>query len=292
MDEQASAGFRAQVERLVAEGKLTPEEGQDLLGEPEGQEAQEKSAAEEGAAHSTASGEDTPPHLLLDVSGFALRVVQDSGVSGPQLHASEEGRLTLEATPQGWRVARQGGERFYGWSNLSAILTVPFEPHDAQVSVGGGSVSLPELRGVAHLRVGGGSVSLEGAAELQAQVGGGSLRAGDIAGPVALKVAGGSARLGNAGALVGTVAGGSLVWEPRLLGGEHTLSVSGGSARIGLQPGSGVNLHAQATAGSVKASFPLQKSGQYATYTYAGVLGDGGASLRIKVAGGSLVVDA
>ena len=31
-------------------------------------------------------------------------------------------------------MARQGGERFYGWSNLSAILTVPFEPHDAQVS--------------------------------------------------------------------------------------------------------------------------------------------------------------
>lgn len=291
MNEQANEGFRAQVERLVAEGKLTPEEGHELLGEPE---AGDEPAAPEvpDAVPAVWAPEQVPPHLILDVGGYTLRVVVDGRVPGPHLNASEDGRLTLEATPRGWRVGRQGHERFFGWSTLSAILTVPFEPHDAQVSVGGGSVSLPELRGSAHLRIGGGSVSLGGAATLQAHIGGGSLRAGDIAGPAALKVAGGSAQLGDTGDLVGTVAGGSLAWSPRLLGGEHTLSVSGGSARIDLQPGSSVDLNAQATAGSVKASFPLQKSGQYATYTYTGVLGDGGASLRVKVAGGSLAVNA
>lgn len=292
MNGHADESFRAQVERLVAEGKLTAEEAQGLLEGSGEQAAPPEDPAASAVAAGRAEANQTPPHLILEVGGYTLRVVVDERVARPQLNASEEGRLTLEETAQGWRVARRGGERFFGWSSLSAILTVPFEPHDAQVTVGGGSVSLPELRGSAHLRVGGGSVTLERAAELQAQVGGGSLRAGDIAGRAALTLGGGSARLGGAGSLVGTVAGGSLAWNPRLIGGEHTLTVAGGSARIDLQPGSGVSLHAQATAGSVKASFPLQKSGQYATHTYSGVLGDGGASLRVKVAGGSLVVEA
>ncbi|MFC4485877.1 hypothetical protein, partial [Cupriavidus campinensis] len=105
-DEHSTDDFRSQVQRLVAEGKLTPEEAQGLLGQPEAPNLGT------GDVIYTASGDgETPPDLLLEVHGFTLQVVQDTGQVSPQLHVSEDGAVLLDATSQGWRVGRRPEQR-------------------------------------------------------------------------------------------------------------------------------------------------------------------------------------
>lgn len=288
MNEQANEGFRAQVERLVAEGKLTPEEGQELLGEPEGMAAED--APENMAAHYTASGEDTPPDLHLDVSGFTLRVVLDSGVVSPQLHASEDGKLLLEARPDGWRVARRPGQEHIGWSSVSAVLSLPFSPRHVRARVSGGNVTLPDLGGELVAQVSGGNVRAGRAASLQAEVSGGNLTAAELSGPTQVSVNGGNLSLEGARTLNATVNGGHLKWAGCLTGGEHRAEVNGGSATLRLLPGSSVTVEADVTVGSFKADFPTERRGSFMTMQHTGRLGAGEAHLSCRATAGQIKV--
>lgn len=288
MNEHVDENFRAQVERLVAEGKLTPEEAAGLL---EGSEVQAAGAElPPMQAHYTASGEDTPPDLRLEVSGFTLQVVEDTSVVSPQLHVSEEDRLLLEATPQGWRVARRPEQRLVGWSNLKAILTVPFVPRHVAARVEGGNLTLPDIAGEMRADVNGGNVRMGRAGSLHAEVNGGNLNAADIAGPAHLTVNGGNLTLTRAGSLNASVNGGNLKWAGQLTGGDHRLEVNAGNASLHLLPGSSVQLNADVTVGAFKADFPTRKQGGFLNTRHSGQVGDGQARLSCQVAAGQVKV--
>ncbi|SMB89273.1 hypothetical protein [Deinococcus hopiensis] len=285
MNEHANEGFRAQVERLVAEGKLTAEEAAGLL---------EGTHAEVGPAglfltSTSAGGEDVPPDLDLHVSGYNLTVLYDAGVSQPQLSANREGELSLTATPEGWRVTRIGRSHYHG-ETLRAILTVPFAPRHARTKVEGGNLTLPDLGGGVVAEVNGGNVRMGRAASLEANVNGGNLNAAEMGGPTHLTVNGGNLTLEGARALIASVNGGNLRWTGQLVGGEHRLEVNAGNATLHLLPGSSLNVQAEVTVGAFKADFPTHKSGGFLNNRYTGQLGGGEAQLSCQVAAGQIKV--
>ncbi|GBF05794.1 hypothetical protein DAERI_060054 [Deinococcus aerius] len=286
MNEHVDEGFRAQVERLVAEGKLTPEEAAGLL---EGMVEEPPGTAELTALPIAADSGDTPPDLLLKVSGYNLTVIQDGEVGQPQLSANREGLLRLTATPEGWEVARIHRGPVHG-ETLRAILTVPFAPRHVRAKVNGGNLTLPDIGGEMLADVNGGNVRMGRAASLRADVNGGNFNATEMGGPTHLSVNGGNLTLEGAQALNASVNGGNLRWAGSLAGGNHRLEVNAGNATLHLLPGSSVRFEADVTVGTFKADFPTQKSGGFVNTRYHGQLGRGEALLSCRVAAGQVKV--
>lgn len=141
MNEHANDSFRAQVGRLVAEGKLTPEEAAGLL-EGEERVVDTVSPREAAGADAALAGE-TPPDLDLQVHGYSLTVLHDPSVMRPQLSANYDGEVTLTATSNGWRVDR--AKRRDGLP-VKAILSLPFAPRHVQARIHGGTSSFPTSR--------------------------------------------------------------------------------------------------------------------------------------------------
>ncbi|GAA5533680.1 hypothetical protein [Deinococcus aluminii] len=286
MNEHVDESFRAQVDRLVAEGKLTPEEAAGLL---EGTEQETAAPADLPVLQTAADSGDTPPDLVLKVSGYSLTVIHDPAATQPQLSANREGELSLTATPDGWRVARthplQGNH-----SLLKAILSVPFAPRNVAAQVEGGSLTLPDLGGEMRADVNGGNLRMGSAGSLQADVNGGNLNAAVIRGPAHLTVNGGNLTLTQAASLNASVNGGNLRWAGQLTQGDHRLEVNAGSATLHLLPGSNVQLDADVTVGAFKADFPTHKSGGFINTRHSGQLGSGDARLSCRVAAGQVKV--
>lgn len=280
--------FRAQIERLVADGKLTTEEAQGLLEgtPPTGSESGESLQFRE-LPEGSATG-DVPPDLILDVSGYTLQVVTDGGLSQPQLHASEDGRVMLAATPQGWRVARRPGQPHGSWNNVRAVLSVPFAPRHVRAEVSGGNLTLPDVGGEMIAEVNGGNVRMGRAASLKADVNGGNLTAAEMGGPTHLNVNGGNLSLTGAHSVNASVNGGNLKWAGVLSGGDHRLEVNAGNATLHLKGGSSLRVDADVTVGAFKADFPTQKSGSFVTTHHTGQLGSGDATLSCRVAAGQV----
>ncbi|WP_272976045.1 hypothetical protein [Deinococcus geothermalis] len=286
MDEHHDESFRAQVERLVAEGKLTPEEAAGLLEGPLGETAPPE---DRPVLRPVADASDTPPDLRLKVSGYSLTVLHDSALSQPRLSANREGELSLTATPDGWqvrRIQRHSGDH----SPLKAILSVPFVPRNVATQVEGGSLTLPDVGGEVRAEVNGGHVRMGRAASLQADVNGGNLNAADIAGPAHLTVNGGNLSLEQAASLNASVNGGNLRWAGQLTQGDHRLEVNAGNATLHLLPGSNVHLDADVTVGAFKADFPTHRSGGFLNTRHSGQLGSGDARLSCRVAAGQIKV--
>lgn len=284
-DSSPSEEFRAQVERLVAEGKLTADEAHGLLDAP---------AAADAAPHERpaptpypAGTDDVPPDLILDVTAYTLQVVTDPAVGRPSLHASEDGRVVLDPTPHGWRVARPPGQHT-GWTNVRAILSVPFALRHVRAEVSGGNLVLPDLGGEMIAVVNGGNVRMGRAASLRADVNGGNLNAAEMGGPSDVNVNGGNLILTGAHALNASVNGGNLKWAGVLAGGDHRLEVNAGNATVHLQPGSSVRVDADVTVGAFRADFPTQKTGAFVTTRHSGQLGGGDATLSCRVAAGQV----
>lgn len=291
MNEHADESFRAQVDRLVAEGKLTPEEAAGLLeGAPEPERPQEVTAPPSLPVPSPHAAGETPPDLRLEVSGYTLQIVEDGSVAQPELHGSEHDRLRLEATPQGWRVSRRPGDHAVGWNNLRAILTVPFVPRHVSARVEGGQLTLPDIGGEMQAEVNGGNLRMGDADSLQADVNGGNLTAGEVDGPANLNVNGGNLNLERAGSLNASVNGGNLRWAGQLASGNHRVEVNAGNATLHLLPGSSVQLDADVTVGAFKADFSTHKSGGFLNTRHHGQVGSGEARLSCRVAAGQVRV--
>lgn len=292
-DNTQSEEFRAQVQRLVADGKLTAEEAQGLLDGPDGggervADGVQLRPVQPSGDPADADLADTPPDLKLEVSGYTLQVVIDSHVYQPQLHVNEDGTLLLEATPQGWRVARHPDHRQGGWGTVRAILTVPFVPRHVNAEVSGGNLNLPDIGGEMLADVNGGNVRMGRAASLKADVNGGNLSAAEMGGPTLLSVNGGNVSLSGAHALNASVNGGNLKWAGLLSGGDHRLEVNAGNATLHLWPGSSVRVEADVTVGAFKADFPTHKRGSFVTTHHSGQLGGGEAALSCRVAAGQV----
>ncbi|MFD1731657.1 hypothetical protein ACFSC4_12220 [Deinococcus malanensis] len=237
----------------------------------------------------TASGDgDTPPDLRLDIHGFTLQVVQDAAQVSPQLHVSEDGRVLLEATSQGWHVSHRRGQNHSNRHNVRAVLTLPFTPRHVFAEVHGGALTLPDIAGEMQAKVHGGNVRMGQALSLQAEVHGGNLTATEIGGPTQLNVHGGNLSLTGAESLNASVNGGNLKWAGVLGDGTHRLDVNAGNATLYLNTGSSLQVDAEVTMGAFKANFPTQKQGSFVTTRHSGQLGTGTGRLSCRVAAGQL----
>ncbi|MDV6375932.1 hypothetical protein [Deinococcus arenicola] len=290
MNEQQQPGqpaedFRSQVQRLVAEGKLTAEEAAGLL-EVEVAPA-ESSEAVVLAEMPQDSASEIPPDLTLKVSGYTLTVVHDPSVHAPHLSANEQGVLRLTGTPRGWEVQRVGQLQGH-WGNIKAILALPFAPRHVRATVEGGNLTLPDAGGEMLAEVNGGNIHMGRAASLKAEVNGGNLTAAEMDGPTHLNVNGGNLTLTGAHSLNASVNGGNLKWAGVLSGGDHRVEVNAGNATLHLLPGSSLRVDADVTVGAFKADFPTRKSGGFMNTQHAGELGGGTASLSCKVAAGQV----
>lgn len=286
-DQHPASEFHAHVQRLVAEGKLTPEEAQGLLEDTQDTPTAQPQPASPLDASDVPADAGRDLHLL--VRGYNLTVLTDPALSAPQLAANEDGRLSLEQTPQGWRVARIPGQQ-HGGSTLKAILTLPFTPGHTRAEVSGGNLTLPDLAGGLRAEVNGGNVRLGRAHSLHADVNGGNLNAAEMSGPTTLTVNGGNLTLTGARTLNASVNGGNLTWAGQLGGGNHRVEVNAGNVKLHLQPGSSVHIDARVTLGSFKADFPTSKSGGFLNTHHAGQLGGGDARLHCQITAGNLKV--
>ncbi|MDR6219826.1 hypothetical protein [Deinococcus soli (ex Cha et al. 2016)] len=286
-DQHPASEFHAHVQRLVAEGKLTPEEARGLLDDtqdPPTTQTQPTSILAPGD-HPTDAARDL--HLL--VRGYTLTVLTDAALSTPHLAANEDGRLSLEQTPQGWRVARIPGQPHTG-SSLKAILTLPFTPGHTRAEISGGNLTLPDLAGGLRAEVNGGNVRMGRAHSLHADVNGGNLTGAQMSGPSTVTVNGGNLTLTGAATLNASVNGGNLTWAGTLSGGDHRVEVNAGNVKLHLQPGSSVHIDARVTLGSFKADFPTGKSGGFLNTHHTGQLGGGDARLHCQITAGNLKV--
>ena len=300
MNEQGAEDFRSQVQRLVADGKLTPEEARGLLADLETPDpvslqkdheptpaAESPSAEAAGAPHAQPALAD----LTLRVSGYTLTVVHDEGVPVPQLSANHEGELRLSGGPGGWTVERQRrGHDARHWPPLQAILSVPFLPRQVRARVEGGGLTLPELRGELRAEINGGSLRVGRALALKAEINGGNLGAEEIEGHTEVRVNGGNLSVGGARSLNASVNGGNLTWTGELRGGDHRVEVNAGNVSLHLRGTSSLRLDANVTLGALRTSFPTQKSGGFMASRYTGQLGDGAARLSCQVTAGQLSV--
>lgn len=286
MNEHANESFRAQVERLVAEGKLTPEEAAGLLEVDESAPAQAADSSE-----STAEGGsgETPSDLDLHVTGYSLTVLHDPSVTAPHLSANRDGEVTLTVTPDGWKVERL---RRQSGQPVKVILTLPFAPRHVQARIHGGNLHLPDLAGEAIASVHGGNVRMGRAASLRADVHGGNIKAAEMSGPTHLNVHGGAVKVEGGRSLNAVVNGGNLGWAGCLTGGDHRVEVNAGNALLRLSPGSSVRVNAEVTVGGFMANFPTSKSGGFMNARHTGQLGDGAADLSCRVTAGQLMVTA
>lgn len=286
-DQHPASEFHAHVQRLVAEGKLTPEEARGLL-----DDTQDPPTTQTQPTSILAPGDhpaDDARDLHLLVRGYTLTVLTDAALSTPHLAANEDGRLSLEQTPQGWRVARIPGQPHTG-SSLKAILTLPFTPGHTRAEISGGNLTLPDLAGGLRAEVNGGNVRMGRAHSLHADVNGGNLTGAQMSGPSTVTVNGGNLTLTGAATLNASVNGGNLTWAGTLSGGDHRVEVNAGNVKLHLQPGSSVHIDARVTLGSFKADFPTGKSGGFLNTHHTGQLGGGDARLHCQITAGNLKV--
>lgn len=288
----SSDNFREQVQKLVAEGKLTAEEAEALLGArlskdpvtPAPQPAGEARSAHddapislvktESSADLIASGGAVPPRLHLHVAGYSLEVFVEEGRSAPELRVNVEGRLQLLGNGEGWHVSRipkTWEDRSEGWVERVLQGFIQEAPLRAELRVPAGITEV-------HAKVQGGNLSLAG-------VPGATVHA---------KVQGGNLTLADAGEVQAKVQGGNLKWNALVQGGRHDVVVQGGNANLKLLPGSSLRLDGDVTAGNLSAAgFPVTKTGRDpVSASYQGVLEDGRASLTLKVQGGNVRIAA
>ncbi|WP_425147842.1 hypothetical protein [Deinococcus sp.] len=286
---ETGEGFREHVERLVAEGKLSTDEAQELLA-PGELEARQMTDPQPGWVELDAGELPTvgiPADLHLKIDGYGLQVVFDPGLARPRLSANRGGELRLWAGPEGWTVERTGGPRSRTWG-LKAVLSLPFVPDAVRAEVNGGNLTLPDVMGEVRLSVSGGNTRLGRAAGLKAEISGGNLSSGEISGGASVRISGGNARLDGAAGVQATVNGGNFNWSGRLLGGEHRIEVNAGNATLHLLEGSSVTVQADVTLGGLMASFPLTKTGGMMQAHYSGTLGSGAAHLGCTVNAGQI----
>ncbi|WP_420597211.1 hypothetical protein [Deinococcus sp.] len=316
--------FRLQVEALLAQGKLTPEEAADLLGEgvevQSAQSAEAVSLSQPGTQNASSATpnipnipgipavapligklvnrlvkevaphqqSDTPDDLRLEVAGYSLIVSVDSSLSAPQLGGDTEG-LTLNASHKGWTVAQSGGFRM---GSRRATLAVPFAPRHVRAEVAGGQLVLPDVSGELQVEVSGGNLRAGDAGHLKAEVSGGNLTAGAVGGNLHLEINGGNGTVARSQTLIAEVNGGMLNWTGLLREGQHRVEVNGGAASLNLEAGSSVQLSAEVTVGQLVSNFPTTKRGGMLNATYSGTLGSGAAGLSCQVSAGQVRLNA
>ncbi len=218
--------------------------------------------------------------------------------------------FTFEENPG---VVRVRGERRSFWSwfsslNLHYDVRVP-KNTVLEIKTGGGRIEVDSMGRDAELKTSGGPISVNGlSGRLLARTSGGGIRVQQIDGNADLETSGGpiDATFIN-GALVAHTSGGSIHAEEiagridaHTSGGavtavlsrnnSHggTISSSGGSISVAVDPAANLQIDASTSGGTVRSDLPIRMSGEISRHSIEGTLGSGGSTLSVHTSGGSV----
>lgn len=159
----------------------------------------------------------------------------------------------------------------------------------------GGSVRLAHIGGVLNATTSGGSITVEEcSAESRLTTSGGSIRIDRADGKVIARTSGGTIEIDDArAAVVASTSGGSLQANFRSQPqDDSSFTTSGGSITIALAPNVGIDLDASSSGGRVSTEFDvmMQAGASRNKNSLSGAIQGGGASLKLRTAGGSIRV--
>ena len=208
-----------------------------------------------------------------------------------------------------YAVAERKGNRRWGRNSYSISFAV-YAPRNTETDLrtSGGSIRLESLAGTQIARTSGGSMRAENIdGDLNLRTSGGTIRIADIQGNIEAKTSGGSIDVGKAigdvtahtsggsitiegvsGNLSARTSGGSIRAYFDELGDEIDLSTSGGSIRVTVPKGAGLDVDLRGN----RVNTELQNfSGSSKRRSLEGSLNGGGTSLRARTSGGSVTLN-
>ncbi|TSA87184.1 hypothetical protein FNU79_04640 [Deinococcus detaillensis] len=286
----ASAGnsdaFRLQVQALVVQGKLTPEEAADLLGEgvetflsaPQ-PEASTPVGLNKPAAEPQPASEPTPATESTQRSGFGGSIPNIPGLSAAApMIGKLVSKLVKEVaphaegdTPDDLRLEIAGYSLIVSRDETLSAPTLSGDTDGLTLSSSHKGWKLNQQHG---LRFGNRRVTLSvpfAPRHVRAELAGGQLVLPDVLGELQVEVAGGNVRVGNVGHLKAEVNGGNLTAGE--VGGNLHLEINGGNGKIGRSQ----TLIAEVNGGMLNWS-GLLKEGQHRLE-----VNGGGANLNLEV---------
>lgn len=144
---------------------------------------------------------------------------------------------------------------------------------DVDADTSGGSIEIEDVRGDVVADTSGGNITVrEVDGDVNADTSGGSIRIEEVGGQVAADTSGGSI---------------GVIWSSgRAEGGS--LSTSGGTIVVEIDPSASLQIDASASGGSVKCDVPIKVRGTVSKTTLKGEIGGGGPLLRMRTSGGSI----
>lgn len=306
------------------------------------------------AASASATVNDTVKRTFNVAPGGTLKIDSDLGAMEVRSSAAntvditiyrEAGskdvldKLKLDFTQSGSNVSLRANFRhddgflgLFGTGRrlkLRYVVTVPRQ-YNLDLSTGGGSIKVADLKGEVRSRTSGGSLSfgsIDG--KVWARTSGGSVSLEKSSGPADLETSGGAIRIGEvAGRVDANTSGGSITIR-RALGevraetsggaisveevagpiNAHTsggpiearvttqptadckLSTSGGSVTVYLLPNARVNLDAETSSGGVSCDVPVTVTGIKSRQSLKGAINGGGPRLVLRSSGGGIHIN-
>jgi DUF4097 and DUF4098 domain-containing protein YvlB len=238
-------------------------------------------------------------HFLFDIGNygslrFEVRVPAETSLSID----TSGGSIQLSRTRRGGELETSGGsvsaDDVTGTLDIDTSggsITVERLEGDLRARTSGGSVRVADVKGRADVQTSGGNISGDTVGgPLRARTSGGSVVLKEIGGDLNAQSSGGSIRISGArGRVDANTSGGSINAEftkGNAAGG--TLETSGGGIRVSVDPS--VNLEIDASGGPVTLDVPLRVKGEVSRRHLRGLLGAGGAMLRLHASGGSVLV--
>lgn len=246
--------FRARVEALVAEGKLTAEEAQQLL------------AGGSGVRVTSETPEDrTPRRLTIRMQGASVQVYPDAGLSAPQVSTEGEGKVELVSTAEGWLLRRDPQEEHWLGRLMGGLFREGLKI---------------ELRVPQDFR------------DLDLDLAGGNIRLHDLGARVTAKVTGGNLNVGRVTALNVNVTGGNLSGTADFEAGDQHIKITGGNATLSVLNAPEVRLSAHVVGGSIRThGFLVRRRDTSPATTRLETEGSGQTQLHVSITGGSATLN-
>lgn len=246
--------FEARVQDLVKEGKLTPEEAQQLLG---------GTASAPAAAEVPAS--QAPPRLFVELTTGDVHVRGRPDITAPRLVHGSSG-VILKSTAAGWSAEHRPVPDLataLDWvrAGISSITPVSIE------------LEVPE--NLTHLEI----RALSGDVEVE-----------DVRGHVRVSLTAGDVDLDGVGGFDITARTGSVRVRGRIADGRHRIQALTGDAELVLDPGSSAELELSTVFGRVNARRLVLRRAGVLGRTHDAKVGDGAARVRVETVTGDIDV--
>lgn len=191
--------------------------------------------------------------------------------AGPRVHVKVPRQFSVDVETRGGRI------RISGVGGRVAAET------------GGGEISLRDVSGPMMLRSAGGAIRIQDSkGDLRTRTLGGSIVVKNLDGSADLKSGGGSIRASEVGGSIEARTGAGLIVASFSEDPSGSLETGAGSIVVNLRAGVGAEIDARTGAGRVRLDRGIPFQGRRGRSQLAGILGEGGAALRLRAVLGAI----